>query len=65
MLAVVQEGAKLTRVNVLQNDHEKLLIELEELGMLLHDLPDTVDELEEYGRPVLITVFRCAMAHSL
>ena len=65
VLAVVQECAELTRVHVLQNDHEQLLVEFEELGMLLHDLPNTIDELKEYGRTILVAVFRCAVAHTL
>ena len=45
VLRVVQESAELTGVHVLQDDHQELLVEFEKLGMLLHDLPDAVDEL--------------------
>ena len=65
VLRVVQESAELTGVHVLQDDHQELLVEFEKLGMLLHDLPDAVDELEEYRRAILVAVFRCSMAHSL
>lgn len=62
---VVQERAKLTRVHVIYNEEKKFLVEFEDLAVLLHDLPYAVDELQEYGRTILVRVFVRAMTHSL
>lgn len=64
-LVVIQERAELTRVHVVDDGEQELLVELEHFAVLLHDLPHAVDELQEYGRAVLVRVFIRTMSHSL
>ena len=64
-LAVVEKSAKLASVHVLENGEEEFLVEFKDFRILLHYLPDAVDELEKDGRSVLVRVFVTSMAHSL
>ncbi len=49
----------------MNNFQEEFLIELEEVFMLLHNLPDAVDELQEYRRAILVTVVVGAVTEAL
>lgn len=44
---------------------EKTVVELKSVGKLLCDLPNTVDKLEEYWRPVSVGVIVVPVADSL
>ncbi len=49
----------------MNNFQEELLIEFEEVFMLLHNLPDAVDELQEYRRAILVAMVVGAVAEAL
>jgi len=54
ILIAVQKGAVLTRVHIVHNRQQQLLIELKHLAILLQYLPDGVNELQKYWRAVLV-----------
>ena len=61
-IAVVEEGAEETWVEVVQDESEEVLVELERVGELVCHLPHAVDELQENGRPIVVVVLVFAVA---
>ena len=51
-LTIVEKSTVKTRVKVLSDEGEEVLVELEAVGVVLCDLPHTVKELHEDGRVV-------------
>lgn len=50
LLAIAEEVSELTGVNVVLNVNQKALVELKGARELLHQLPDTLNELVNYWR---------------
>lgn len=61
-VAVVEEGAEETWVEVVQDKSEEVLVKLERVGELICHLPHAVDELQEDGRPIVVIVLVFTMA---
>ncbi len=64
-VAVVEEGAEETWVEVVQDESEEVLVELERVGELVCHLPHAVDELQEDGWPVVVVVLVFAVTDSV
>lgn len=52
-LAVSNESAKLAWISMVMDGNKEPLVELESAGELLHNLPDTLQELCEHRRRLL------------
>lgn len=61
-LGVTQECTKPTGIDMFEDGDEQLLVKLKATGVLLHELPDTVDELQKDGRPLRVLVIFVTMA---
>ena len=55
-LRIVEERPVETGVEVLSDEGQQVLVKLENVGVVLHDLPDTVQELDKDRRVVLWNV---------
>ena len=50
---------------MVQNESKEMFVELKRKGKLLGDLPDTIDELKEDWRPVIIIVLVFAVTNAM
>lgn len=64
-LRVVQEGAEATTGRVVHDALQKVGVVLKLIGELLHDLPDTVDELHKNRTSLTVVVVGITVAESL
>ncbi len=64
-VAVEQESAEQTGVEMIEYESEEVLVELEAMRELIGDLPDAVDELEENWRAVIVVVLVYAVADAV
>lgn len=62
---IVKEGSKETRVQMVQNESKEMFVELKRKGKLLGDLPDTIDELKEDWRPVIVIVLVFSVTNAM
>lgn len=50
---------------MVQNESKEMFVELKRKGKLLGDLPDTIDELKEDWRPVIVIVLVFSVTNAM
>merc|ERR1719323_645647 len=65
LVTVAEECSEEAGIEMVENHTKQVLVELEGVGELLHDLPDAVDKLKEHGTSVGVVVLVVAMAGAL
>lgn len=62
---VAQERAEATRIQVVENRNEEMLVELKGVRKLFAHLPDAVEELQKHRRPIGVRVMVVAVTDAL
>lgn len=63
--AIVQKCAEPTRIKMMEDGYQKIVVELKGVRELLGDLPNAVYKLQENWRPICIRMMIITMADSL
>lgn len=62
---IAQESAKATRIQMIKNGYQKMLVKLKSIRKLFAHLPYAVQELQEYRRPIGIRVMIVTVSDTL